>query len=41
MILISAALLLAGGDFTACPQSYSIDWFTMDGGGGTSTGGGY
>jgi hypothetical protein len=25
----------------AFPQSYSIDWFTIDGGGGTSTGGVY
>src|SRR5207248_2554159 len=24
--------------FTASAQSYSIDWFTIDGGGGTSTG---
>jgi hypothetical protein len=24
-----------------CAQSYSIDWFTIDGGGGTSTGGVY
>ena len=27
--------------FTASAQSYSIDWFTIDGGGGTSTGGVY
>src|SRR5436853_6030722 len=32
--------------FVCCPlpvqaQSYSIDWFTIDGGGGTSTGGVY
>lgn len=26
---------------TAFAQSYAIDWFTMDGGGGTSTGGEY
>jgi hypothetical protein len=26
---------------TALAQSYSIDWFTIDGGGGTSTGGVY
>lgn len=25
----------------ALAQSYSIDWFTIDGGGGTSTGGVY
>ncbi len=27
--------------FAASAQSYSIDWFTIDGGGGTSTGGVY
>ena len=27
--------------FSAFAQSYSIDWFTIDGGGGTSTGGVY
>src|SRR6266571_5114648 len=32
------ALLLAT---SAHAQSYSIDWFTIDGGGGTSTGGVY
>jgi hypothetical protein len=31
--LLSAALHLANG------QSFSIDWYTVDGGGGTSTGG--
>ena len=39
--LTSCALLLAGGVLTASAQSYSIDWFTIDGGGGTSTGGVY
>ena len=39
--LISAALLFAGGALTARSQSFSIDWFTIDGGGGTSTGGVY
>src|SRR5437667_2778575 len=39
--LICVALLLAGGAFTAHAQSYNIDWFTIDGGGGTSTGGVY
>ena len=38
-ILIPAALLLL--TFTVQAQSYSIDWFTIDGGGGTSTGGVY
>jgi len=33
-------LLLAGGA-AARAQSYAIDWFTIDGGGGTSTGGVY
>ena len=36
-----SALLLACGALTAGAQSYSIDWFTIDGGGGTSTGGVY
>jgi hypothetical protein len=31
-------MALAAG---VCAQSYSIDWFTIDGGGGTSTGGVY
>ena len=35
-ILLPAALLLL--TFTVQAQSYSIDWFTIDGGGGTSTG---
>ena len=34
-------LLLSFGDATLHAQSYSIDWFTIDGGGGTSTGGVY
>ncbi len=33
--------LLAGLAFTATAQNYSIDWSTIDGGGGTSTGGVY
>src|SRR3954465_427980 len=36
------ALLLAAASSTAVfAQSYSIDWFTIDGGGGSSTGGAY
>jgi hypothetical protein len=35
---LGCALGLAAGVFA---QSYSIDWFTIDGGGGTSTGGVY
>src|SRR5690349_23718994 len=41
MKLVLGLLLLA---MAACPanaQSYSIDWHTIDGGGGTSTGGVY
>ncbi|MGI8967318.1 MAG: hypothetical protein ACR2H1_14710 [Limisphaerales bacterium] len=38
MVLILSAWLWT---FTAMAQSYSIDWFTIDGGGGTSTGGVY
>ena len=34
-------LLLSFGVATLHAQSYSIDWFTIDGGGGTSTGGVY
>jgi hypothetical protein len=35
---LAAAVGLTAG---ACAQSYSIDWYTIDGGGGTSTGGVY
>jgi hypothetical protein len=38
--LILAAALLASG-VTAYPQNWSIDWWTTDGGGGTSRGGDY
>jgi hypothetical protein len=37
LLMISACLLAAA----ASAQSYSIDWHTIDGGGGTSTGGVY
>ena len=40
MIPISGAVLLLSALCTRA-QSYSIDWFTVDGGGGTSTGGVY
>src|SRR5256885_14185661 len=33
--------LLLGAAASAPAQSYSIDWFTIDGGGGTSSGGPY
>jgi len=35
------ALLCAGLAFSLAAQTYSIDWHTIDGGGGTSTGGVY
>ncbi|MDQ6632208.1 MAG: hypothetical protein M3Y82_10715 [Verrucomicrobiota bacterium] len=38
IIFILSAIVTAA---TALAQSYSIDWFTIDGGGGTSTGGVY
>jgi|SRR5215471_8442450 len=38
IILLVSSLVLA---FSARAQNYSIDWFTIDGGGGTSTGGVY
>src|SRR5689334_3208390 len=38
LALFASLLALTGGAFA---QSYSIDWFTIDGGGGTSTGGVY
>ena len=38
--VLSALSLLATSN-RALAQSYSIDWFTIDGGGGTSTGGVY
>ena len=38
LTLTSAALLFA---VSCLAQNYSIDWFTIDGGGGTSTGGVY
>ncbi len=39
--VIALLLLGFGFPFSAFSQSYSIDWFTIDGGGGTSTGGVY
>jgi hypothetical protein len=38
IILLVSSLVLV---FGARAQNYSIDWFTIDGGGGTSTGGVY
>ena len=40
LLMLALAVLLAGGA-TVCAQTYAIDWFTIDGGGGTSTGGVY
>ena len=43
MILILAAisLLLIATIAIAAPEAYSISWWTVDSGGGTSEGGGY
>ena len=41
LTLLLTSLILAGLASNARAQSYSIDWFTIDGGGGTSTGGVY
>jgi len=38
-LCVSAVILLLG--FSVAVAQYSIDWFTIDGGGGTSTGGVY
>lgn len=38
MLLCAAAMFLTTSSYA---QPYSIDWFTIDGGGGTSAGGGY
>src|SRR6516164_4212719 len=37
----AATLVVAAAALSALAQAYSIDWFTIDGGGGTSTGGVY
>jgi hypothetical protein len=41
MKMLHLLILLLALPALAHAQSYSIDWFTMDGGGGTSTGGVY
>jgi hypothetical protein len=38
-LITSVALFCSG--FPASAQSFSIDWYSIDGGGGTSSGGGY
>ena len=40
-LLTSALLIGAAGAAAAVNSGYSLDWFTVDGGGGTSSGGGY
>src|SRR5258705_7392688 len=41
MFLVLALSLCTLGTLSTSAQTYSIDWFTIDGGGGTSTGGVY
>src|SRR6266571_8710267 len=40
LLILALGVLLAGGA-TVGAQTYAIDWFTIAGGGGTSTGGVY
>jgi hypothetical protein len=40
-VALGSALLVAATLTPAHAQSFSIDWYTIDGGGGTSTGGAY
>ena len=40
-LFLAATVVLAVAASSARAQSYSIDWYTIDGGGGTSTGGVY
>ena len=40
-LLLGFCFLLSTFSFQACGQSYSIDWYKISGGGGTSTGGVY
>src|SRR5258707_9439926 len=39
--LLTLGLVCLSVQFWASAQNYSIDWFTIDGGGGTSSGGQY
>src|SRR3954462_1206003 len=39
--VLPLGLAFAALQFLAAAQNYSIDWFTIDGGGGTSSGGQY
>ena len=40
-LVLCAWFVLAGTVMPLLAQNYSVDWFTIDGGGGTSTGGAY
>ena len=40
-VVLALGLLISALGLPANAQTYSIDWFTIDGGGGTSTGGVY
>jgi hypothetical protein len=40
-LVCGTALIVAAMALAAHAQNYSVDWFTIDGGGGTSTGGVY
>ena len=39
--LVLLAVALFGAIVEGFPQSFAIDWFTIDGGGGVSEGGGF
>ncbi|MHC4467590.1 MAG: hypothetical protein ACYSYW_13735 [Planctomycetota bacterium] len=38
MILIFGCILILAAEYSVCSADYSIDWYTIDGGGGTSSG---
>jgi hypothetical protein len=40
-LVCGTAMVLAMTALAVCAQSYSVDWYSIDGGGGTSTGGVY
>jgi hypothetical protein len=40
-ILLTILLLLASGAWAIAAESFDLSWMTFDGGGGTSSGGGY
>jgi hypothetical protein len=43
LLVLAALLLLTGASWAAAPADYTLDWWTVDGGGGTwsDTGGQY